>query len=144
MRHNNIVKCVYVSPSNLCSMILAKILNTFKYNKPCVFKGIYFSFYLPRNVVCNILKHWNSYQVVINIIAFAWGIKMNCIQNCPEVWKWQLAYVITYNEFETTETTCGNLILLCLYRLWNRKDNYAPSVISYLLATNLNYFFQTL
>ena len=68
---------------------------------------------------------------------------MNGIEDGDKVLLAQTVDIVAHDKFETSESTCNYLLALVLKRLANRHNNDSPAFILDLLATSLDYLFET-
>ena len=95
-----------------------------------------------RCIVCHVLKHANSYQVVVDIAPAITGVHVNCVKDGNEVLLAESIDVVADDKLETAEATSYNLVTFMLKRLANSHYNDAPSLVLYLLSACLNYLFE--
>lgn len=142
MRHHYIIKGVDIGSPDLSPVILAQVFNALKNHDPSILKRVRFWLYLAWNKVSHILKHTDCDQVIVDVVATVACIEMDRVQDCLEVGQRQLRYVIAHDKFQATESAWGYLVLLCLNRFWNWKDDYAPAIVFNLLPALLYYLLE--
>ena len=98
--------------------------------------NVYFD--LTTYIICDVLKHTDGYQVVVDAVSSVSGVQVYCVEDGPEVFYWQHRDVVADDQFETLEPLLSHLVLLLLDRLADRQDDDPPSIILDLVPTLLD------